>query len=108
MPEGVEVIDAPVSIAKAQDPARAVRANPDASIVAAVAAVAEGRADALVSGGSTGTALAASLFRIKRGRGIHRPALAVPVPVPGSPVLLLHSGAHAEGPAPHLLPLAPT
>ena len=42
--EGVEVIDAPVSIAKAEDPARAVRANPDASIVAAVRAVADGEA----------------------------------------------------------------
>jgi glycerol-3-phosphate acyltransferase PlsX len=106
MPAGVEVIDAPVSIAKAKDPARAVRANPDASIVAAVSAVAEGRADALVSGGSTGTALAASLFRIKRGRGIHRPALAVLVPVPGAPFLLLDSGANVEVRPEHLVQFA--
>ena len=71
---GVELIDAPLSIAKAADPARAVRKTPDASIVQAVRAVADGRADALVSGGSTGAALAASLFRIKRLRGVHRPA----------------------------------
>ena len=106
MPEGVEVIDAPVSIAKAEDPARAVRANPDASIVAAVSAVADGRADALVSGGSTGTALAASLFRIKRGRGIHRPALAVLVPVPGAPFLLLDAGANVEVRPEHLVQFA--
>src|SRR3954469_25081393 len=62
VPEGVEVVDSPVSIAKAPDPARAVRRNPDASIVRAVAAVTQGTAQALVSGGSTGTALAASLF----------------------------------------------
>ena len=42
-PDGVEVVDAPVSIAKAADPARAVRATPDASIVQAVQAVADGR-----------------------------------------------------------------
>ena len=83
---GVEVVDAPVSIAKAADPARAVRATPDASIVQAVRAVADGRADALVSGGSTGAALAAGLFHVKRARGIHRPALAVLVPVPGRAV----------------------
>src|SRR5215207_1068947 len=106
MPEGVEVIDAPVSIAKAQDPVRAVRANPDASIVAAVSAVADGRAEALVSGGSTGTALAASLFRIKRGRGIHRPALAVLVPVPGAPFLLLDAGANVEVRPEHLVQFA--
>lgn len=32
VPEGVEVVDAPVSIAKAADPARAVRGTPQASI----------------------------------------------------------------------------
>src|SRR5215217_1906958 len=74
---GVEVVDAPVTIAKAADPARAVRSTPGASIVQAVEAVATGRADALVSGGSTGAALAASLFRFKRARGVHRPALAI-------------------------------
>ena len=104
--DGVEVIDAPVSIAKAEDPARAVRANPDASIVSAVRAVADGQAEALVAGGSTGTALAASLFRIKRGKGIHRPALAVLVPVPGSPFLLLDAGANVEVRPEHLVQFA--
>src|SRR5215208_1590017 len=56
--EGVEIVDAPRSIAKEADPARAVRANPDASIVQAAQAVADGRADALVSGGATGVTLA--------------------------------------------------
>src|SRR5579875_2373272 len=74
--DGVEVIDAPVSIAKAKDPAYAVRSTPEASLVQAARAVAEGRAQALVSGGSTGSALAAGLFNIKRDRGIYRPALA--------------------------------
>jgi glycerol-3-phosphate acyltransferase PlsX len=93
--EGVEVVDAPVSIAKAPDPAFAVRTTPEASIVQAARAVAEGRAQALVSGGSTGSALAAALFNLKRDRGIYRPALALPLPLPGStPVLLLDVGAN--------------
>jgi phosphate acyltransferase len=91
---GVELVDAPVSLAKAADPARAVRSTPDASIVQAVRAVAAGRADALVSGGSTGPALAAGLFHLKRARGVLRPALAVLVPVPGRPFLLLDCGAN--------------
>ena len=49
----------PVAISNSEDPARAVRAKPDASIVQAAQAVAEGRADALVSAGSTGATLAA-------------------------------------------------
>jgi len=103
---GVSIVDAPVSIAKAADPARAVRSTPEASIVRAVDAVAEGRADALVSGGSTGAALAAALFRIKRARGVHRPALAVLVPVPGAPFLLLDAGANTEARPEHLVQFA--
>ena len=106
VPAHVEVVDAPVSIAKDPDPARAVRRTPDASIVQAVQAVAEGRADALVSGGSTGAALAASLFTFKRARGVHRPALAIVVPVPKAPFLLLDAGANVEVRPEHLVQFA--
>ena len=102
----VEVVDAPVSIAKAADPARAARSTPDASIVQAARAVAEGRADALVAGGSTGTALAAGLFNVKRAKGVHRPALAMPIPVPGSPVTLLDVGANDSARPEHLVQFA--
>jgi glycerol-3-phosphate acyltransferase PlsX len=106
VPDGIEVVDAPVSIAKAPDPARAVRRTPDASIVRAVKAVAAGEAGALVSGGSTGAALAASLFTFKRARGVHRPALAILVPVPGTPFLLLDAGANVEVRPEHLVQFA--
>jgi glycerol-3-phosphate acyltransferase PlsX len=107
VPAGVEVIDAPVSIAKAADPAYAVRSTPDASIVQAARAVAEGRAQALVSGGSTGSALAAGLFNLRRDRGIYRPALALRLPVPGAePVLLLDVGANATCRPEHLVQFA--
>jgi phosphate acyltransferase len=106
VPDGVEVVDAPVSIAKDPDPARAVRRTADASIVQAAEAVAAGRADALVSGGSTGAALAASLFRFKRAPGVHRPALAIVVPVPKAPFLLLDAGANVEVRSEHLVQFA--
>ena len=105
-PDGVEVVDAPLSIAKAADPARAVRSNPEASVVQAWRAVREGSADAVVSGGSTGAMLAAGLFTVKRARGIHRPALAIVVPMPGRPFLLLDAGANAEVRAEHLVQFA--
>jgi glycerol-3-phosphate acyltransferase PlsX len=106
MPDGVEVVDAPVSIAKEANPAAAARSSPEASIVQAARAVAAGDADALVSGGSTGAALAAGLFNIKRDRGILRPALAVPIPVPGAPVTLLDVGANVEVRPEHLIQFA--
>src|ERR671918_221936 len=101
--DGIEVVDAPVSIAKAPDPVRASRANPEASIVRAARAVADGDADAFVSGGSTGPALAAGLFNIRRARGIHRPALAIPVPVPEHPVIIVDVGANVEVRPEHLV-----
>jgi glycerol-3-phosphate acyltransferase PlsX len=105
--DGVEVVDAPVSIAKAADPAFAVRATPEASIVQAAKAVADGRAQALVSGGSTGSALAAGLFNLKRDRGIYRPALALPIPIPGGdPILLLDVGANVTCRPEHLVQFA--
>jgi glycerol-3-phosphate acyltransferase PlsX len=107
VPEGVELIDAPISIAKAADPAFAVRSTPEASIVQAARAVADGRAQALVSGGSTGPALAAALFNLRRDRGIYRPALALPLPIPGSsPVLLLDVGANVSCRPEHMVQFA--
>jgi phosphate acyltransferase len=108
--ERVEIVNAPVSIAKSADPVSAVRATPEASIVLAARAVAEGRAQALVCAGGTGAALAAGLFNIKRAKGIYRPALAIPLPIPGpSParsVTLLDVGANAEARREHLVQFA--
>jgi glycerol-3-phosphate acyltransferase PlsX len=94
--ELVEIVDAPESITAADEPAHAARARPEASIVQAARAVSEGRADALVSAGATGGVLAASLLRIKRIRGVHRPAIAALIPAPGGPTLLLDAGANVE------------
>jgi phosphate acyltransferase len=110
LPAAVEVIDAPVSIAKSEDPARAARSTPEASIVQAARAVAQDRAQALVCAGGTGAALAAGLFNVKRARGIHRPALALPLPVPGREgghtVTLLDVGANAQARPEHLVQFA--
>ena len=106
-PSGVEVVDAPVSIAKQADPAHAVRSTPEASIVQATRAVAERRADAFVTGGSTGSALAAALFHLRRDRGVYRPALALPLPNPGGPpILLLDVGANVTCRPEHLVQFA--
>ena len=101
-----EVVDAPEAIEPGPEPVRAVRAHPDASIVQAARAVADGRADALVSAGSTGPTLAAATLSIKRIRGVHRPALAVLVPIPGKPLLFLDCGANVEVRPEHLVQYA--
>jgi glycerol-3-phosphate acyltransferase PlsX len=93
---GLDVVDARERIGNDEEPVRAARTKDDASIVRAARAVAAGEADGLVSAGSTGAALAASILHIKRIRGVHRPAVAVLLPVPGRPTLLLDAGANNE------------
>lgn len=78
-------------------PAQAYRLKKDASITLASRLVKEGKADALVSCGSTGGQLAAGLFEIGRIKGVSRPAIAAPLPkLNGGYVLLLDAGANTE------------
>jgi phosphate acyltransferase len=100
------VVDAPLAIGGQEEPTRGVRSKPNASIVQAARAVAEGRADALVSAGATGGVLAASLLTIKRLHAVHRPALAALLPIPGGPTLLLDAGANVEVRPEHLVQFA--
>jgi phosphate acyltransferase len=104
----VEIFGPPMpGIGNDEEPARAVRVKEDASIVQAARAVGDGRADALVSPGPTGATLAAAILHIKRIRGVHRPAVAALVPVPGGkPTLLLDAGANVEVRPEHLVQFA--
>jgi glycerol-3-phosphate acyltransferase PlsX len=104
--EGVEVIPTTEWIGNGEDPVPAVRAKKEASVVRAARDVAEGRADAMVSHGSTGATMAAATFGLRRLRGVQRPALAVQLPVPGKPVLFLDVGANVEVRAQHLVQFA--
>ncbi len=100
---GLALVDAPDSIDMAEKPSEAVRVKTGSSLVAAVRAVAEGRADAVVSAGNTGAVLAAGLFHLGRLPGVLRPAIAVPIPTRRGPSVLLDAGASADNRAEHLL-----
>ena len=89
-----------------EKPADAVRGKPDSSLVAACRAVHEGRAEAAVSAGNTGAMLAAGLVYIRRLPGVLRPAIAVVVPTPRGPSVLIDAGANADCRAEHLLQFA--
>src|SRR4051812_19846411 len=98
-----DVVDAPVAITNEDEPARAVRGRPEASLVQAAKAVASGECQGVVSAGPTGALMAASLFHLKRMKGVSRPAAAVLLPVPGAPTLLLDSGANVDSRAEYLV-----
>ncbi len=84
-------------------PAAAVRGKPDSSLVRAVKAVADGEADAVVSAGNTGAALAASLLHVRRLEGVFRPGIAIVIPTAKGPSVLIDAGAGADARPEHLL-----
>lgn len=103
---GAELIDVSEAISNLDDPVPAVRSRPGASIVRAVEDTRQGNSEAVVSLGSTGAAMAASTFGLKRLRGVKRPALAAVIPLPGKPVLFLDIGANVDVRAQHLIQFA--
>ena len=94
---GLEVISASEVIGMAADPAKSVRTMKDSSLVRAAEAVRDGKASAMISAGNTGATMASALLRMGRIKGVQRPAIATPIPVPGgTPTVLLDAGANAE------------
>jgi glycerol-3-phosphate acyltransferase PlsX len=103
----LEVIPASEVIPMSADPGSSVRRMKDSSLVRAAEAVRDGRASAMVSAGNTGATMASALLRMGRIKGVSRPAIATPIPVPGhSPTILLDAGANAECQADWLLQFA--
>ena len=84
-----------------EDPARALRSKRDATVRVAAQLVRDDEAEAFVSTGSSGAALAAAVLVL--GRLTARPALAVVVPTPAGPVVLLDAGASPEAGPGHLV-----
>lgn len=80
-----------------ESPAIALRKKKDASIVVATKLVKEGRADAVVSCGSTGAQMAAAIFILGRLEGIERPPIVAAIPGKGGhPTLLIDVGANVD------------
>jgi glycerol-3-phosphate acyltransferase PlsX len=93
----LQVVPASQVIGMDADPGSSVRTMKDSSLVRAAEAVRDGRASAMVSAGNTGATMASALLRLGRIKGVARPAIATPIPVPGSsPTVLLDAGANAE------------
>jgi len=85
------------------DPTHAIRDKKDASIVVAARMVADGEADALVSAGSTGAAMACAAFIIGRLKGVARPAIGSIFPTGH---VIMDVGANLECKPEHLLQFA--
>jgi phosphate acyltransferase len=94
----IEVVPAEGVVSMEEEPLTALRRKPKASINVSMSLVKQGRAEAVVSAGHSGAAMAAALLRLGRLRGIDRPAIGAVLPtiVAGKPVLILDVGANVD------------
>lgn len=98
----IEIVHAPDVISMSESPATAIRRKREASIVVATRLHKEGRADAVVSAGNTGAAVASSLLSLGRMPGIDRPAIALFFPSRNGGTIVLDGGANSDNVPMHL------
>lgn len=101
-----EVVHTDSVIAMDTKPSVALRQGKGSSMHAALTAVSEGKACAMVSAGNTGALMALAKFVLRTLPGIYRPAITATVPSHHQPVVLLDMGANIDCTAEHLVQFA--
>ncbi|MEN8005521.1 MAG: phosphate acyltransferase PlsX [Candidatus Krumholzibacteriota bacterium] len=102
----VTVVPCTQDIEMGESPASAIRSKKDSPIVRAMADQKAGRVQAVVSAGSTGAMVAASLIILGRLPQADRPAIATVIPTVKGQLLLLDAGANVQCTPEHLLSFA--
>lgn len=94
----LEIIPAEGMIEMHEEPLSGLRRKPQASINVAMNLVKQKRAEAVVSAGHSGAAMAAALLRLGRLSGIDRPAIGAVLPtmIASKPVIILDVGANVD------------
>ena len=92
----IKLTNATEVIEMGEAPGQAIRKKKNSSIVLSVNSVVTGSSDAVVAAGSTGAAMASSLFGMGRLPGIERPAIATVLPTMKGPLVLMDSGANTD------------
>ncbi|MGK7945551.1 MAG: phosphate acyltransferase PlsX [Microcystaceae cyanobacterium] len=97
-PQNLTVVESEGLIDMHEEPLTALRRKPKASINVAMNLVKKGQADAVVSAGHSGAAMAAALLRLGRLPGIDRPAIGAVFPtlLAGKSVIVLDVGANVD------------
>jgi glycerol-3-phosphate acyltransferase PlsX len=94
----LEIVPAEDVVGMDEEPLVSLKRKPKASINVAMDLVKQKRADAVVSAGHSGAAMAAALLRLGRLKGIDRPAIGAvfPTMIAGKPVIILDVGANVD------------
>ncbi len=102
----VSVVPCTQDIEMGESPASAIRSKKDSPIVRAMADQKARQVHAVVSAGSTGAMVAASLIILGRLPGISRPAIATIMPTVKGELVMLDAGANTQCTAEHLVSFA--
>ncbi len=84
------------------DKLTSLRRKPDSSLVRAVEALRDGRADALVAVGNTAATVGVTKFRLGTLKGVPRAGIAVPMPTLSGPCVVIDAGANTKPQPRHL------
>lgn len=106
LPRGLEIAHASQVISMEDNPSASIREKPDSSVVVGLTMLAEGKADAFVSAGSTGAVLTGATLLVKRIKGIRRAALSPVIPTAKGGALLIDCGANVDCSPEYLLQFA--
>jgi phosphate acyltransferase len=98
----LRVVNAPDTIGMEEAGPLAIKKKREASLPVAMRLLADGAVDAVVSAGNSAAIVATARHYVGLVHGLRRPALAVPLPVPGGSLLLIDAGGHTEASAIHL------
>ena len=96
LPQRVEIVPTSQTVDMCDDPATVFRRKKDTSMGVGLTMLREGKADALVSAGSTGALLTGATLITKRIHGIRRAAMAPVIPTTTGQAVLIDCGANAE------------
>lgn len=94
--ERLEVFNATEVIEMSDDPVQAVRKKKDSSLNVGLELVKKGIGDAFVSAGNTGAHISASQLKLRRIKGILRPAIATVFPCKKGNFVFMDMGANAD------------
>ena len=96
IPDKIEIRHASEVVGMEEAPAVAIRRKKDSSIGRAVDLVKNGEADAVFSAGNTGAAVAATTLKLRTLEGVERPAIALAMPSPTKPFVLVDAGGNTD------------
>ena len=92
----IKIVHAPEVLSMTDKPARAAKGKAQSSMAVGIDLIKQGKADAFVTAGNTGGAMANALFRLGRIRGLKRPGLGTVFPVRGGRAIIIDIGANAD------------